>query len=260
MLADPQLHAVIITMPDKLHTEHCLLALQAGKAILVEKPLCTSVDSGLEILNLMQRKNISLAVAYHLRWHDGLRKLAYRLHANECGTIQHMRLHWAVNFAHCSKWRVNKELSEWLCMTVLGTHLIDIIRWMLVPICGEIKSVKSFVKTAEHYPEFEEAVLGILQFESGTTVEMFCSLGFDSPFRLEIYGSKNTIIGTDLTGKQRKIVMGNHELDFEINIPYINQLEDFIQTVRFEKKPEVSLEEGLKNIETIKWIMGIAVN
>ncbi len=103
MLNDPLLDAVIIASPDNLHVEHILLASNAGKHIFVEKPLCTSLDFKEEMINACQTTNVILAVGYHLRWHQGLRKIAKEAANKTLGEIHHLRLHWAINFLERAK-------------------------------------------------------------------------------------------------------------------------------------------------------------
>lgn len=248
MLQDPHLNAVIIATPDKLHAEHITLALHAGKAILVEKPACTSLKSGQEILKISEELQLLLGVAYHLRWHGGVRKVAAMVHEHKLGKIHHMRMHWAVNFMDHAKWRIDENYSQWCCLTTLGTHLIDIMRWLMVPVCGEVIDIKSIVKNTPLNANFDETIVAIFCFASGATCEIYCSMAFDSPFQLEIHGDK-TLIGIDLVGQHRKIFMDNEPLLFNSNNPYVDQLNDFFQSVIEKKSPEVDFREGLKNVE-----------
>lgn len=124
MLADPDLDAVIIATPDKLHTEYILAAIAANKAILVEKPICTELTEIKQISAAMSHHKKPLAVGYHLRWHDGLRQIASRCHNDTFGALQHLRLHWGVDFYGQHKWRTNSQYSQWLCLTVIR-HAFD---------------------------------------------------------------------------------------------------------------------------------------
>ncbi|MBS0358007.1 MAG: Gfo/Idh/MocA family oxidoreductase [Proteobacteria bacterium] len=255
MLDDPKLDAVIIATPDKLHVTHILLALKAGKSILVEKPVCTSLDACEKILTAYQQSQITLAVGYHLRWHQGLRRITQKAHKNELGNLHHIKLHWGVNFIEHAKWRVDPELGEWVCLSILGTHLIDIARWIMIPLCGEVSEIKSFIKTADNgYSDGTVSI--IMSFKSGATAEIFCSVLFDLPFNLEIYAEKNNVVGMDLTGQaeNRKITVGNDPLIFETSNPYVSQLNNFIEAIIEKRQPEVSLEEGLENVRNLVFI------
>lgn len=255
MLNDPELDAVIISTPDKLHTEHILLATKAHKAILVEKPLCTSIEEGQRILETCQSSHSLAAVAYHLRWHRGLRTIAQKAHHHEFGEIRHLSLHWAVNFHEHGKWRNNPKLSRWFCLSVLGTHLVDILRWIMVPLCGEVIELKSIVNNMTH-SDFDKSALFIFKFESGSTAEIYCSVEYDLPFRLVLQGSKQNVWGDDLTGehKNRRIIIENEMVDVNYTNPYVDQLEHFVNYFHGEMEPEVNLVEALKNVAHLEAI------
>lgn len=248
MLSDPQLDAVIIATPDKLHVKHSLLALEANKSILVEKPLCTDKDDGLKILQVLETVKKTFAIGYHLRWHDGLRQIAAKCRLSDFGTPRHLRLHWGVNFFDSHKWRTNPDYSRWLCLTVLGTHLIDLMRWFMLPTCGEIIHSNSIVSHT-HQTSFDETVLASFQFESGATAQIFCSVTLDAPLKLELYTDNMTIIGDNLTGDDRSIFINNVPWNFRKNNPYIEQMNDFLSAIHKKRKPEVEIDEALKNID-----------
>lgn len=248
MLADEELDAVIIATPDKLHAPHLMQVLRANKSILVEKPLCTSPMELNQIASALQDFQKAFAVGYHLRWHHGLRQIANKCHKNQFGALQHLRLSWAVDFFSEHKWRTNPQYSRWLCLTVLGTHLIDIVRWWMVPSCGEITH-SSYTITNKHQTEFDETINA--EFESGAKVELFCSITSDLPFSLQLTGDKGEVIGTNLVNDNRAILINQSPLSFQRNNPYIDQLSDFLSVIQQNKTPEVGFEEAAKNVRQL---------
>ena len=249
MLSDPELDAVIIATLSALHAEHILLSAKAGKSIFVEKPVCTSLEFESELIASSQQNEITIAVGYNLRWHKGLRKIAEKAYLGELGEIQHMRVHWAVDlFGH--KWNFRPQQGPWLCSTVLGTHLIDMVKWIMVPTCGNIIGVKSYIKKIPSEKEFDGALSLMMEFESGATVEIFCSILFDSPFKLEIYSDKKHLIGSDLMNQSQpgSILINNQPLYYELSNQYIDELNNFVECIIKKTEPEVSLREGLNNV------------
>jgi predicted dehydrogenase len=253
MLADPQLDAVIITTPDKQHASNILSALDFNKAILVEKPLCTNLRDAKTLIDRAQSSTQPIGVGYHLRWHDGLRKLAEACQLQSFGEIRYLKLSWGVSFFGQHKWRTDLKQSRWLCLTVLGTHLIDIARWFLVPLCGEIVHTECIV-TNQNQTIFDEKVEATFTFESGSKCQLYCSIIHDEPFRLQLLGSKATVVGDDLAGEGRCISINQKPLMFEKNNPYVAQLKDFVQTVQEKRTPEVNLEEGVMNVKQLDLI------
>ncbi len=252
MLNDPDLHAVIITTPDNLHADQIIECSKSGKAILVEKPVCTSIESAQQILNQLTATPVILSVAYHLRWHRGLRHIAMKAKNNELGKINKIKLRWGVNFIDHAKWRLDPVYGKWCCLSALGTHLIDVVRWILLPACGEVISSRIH---SEYLPNTNvDAANSIrMQFASGAIAEIDCSLICDEPFSLIIETDKMNVHGDNLAGEihERKLFVGNEQFIFEETNLYVEQLKAFIDAVRHDNSPEVSLAEGLRNVEIL---------
>ena len=78
-LADPDLDAVVVASPDKLHAQHSLAAIDRGKHVLVEKPMATSVEDADAMVTAARKAGVKLGIAYHMRWHQGHRILAQQV-------------------------------------------------------------------------------------------------------------------------------------------------------------------------------------
>jgi UDP-N-acetyl-2-amino-2-deoxyglucuronate dehydrogenase len=249
MLEDPNLHAVIIATPDNLHAEHIILCAKAGKDILVEKPVCTSMESGQEILSTIARYPVMLSVAYHLRWHQGFRFLAKKARNGELGEIQHLQFRWGVDFIDHAKWRLDPVYGRWCCLSALGTHLIDLTRWMLLPTCGEVLKQNSQVKFYGN-TAVDEAASIFWEFESGAKAEIFFSLAENEPLSLKINGNKGSVNGDNLAGptNQRKLTINNENFIFTDTNLYFEQLKGFVDLILNNTKAEVALDEALKNV------------
>lgn len=249
MLNDSELHAVIIATPDNMHAEQIILSARAGKAILVEKPVCTSIESGQTILATMAKHLTFLTVGYHLRWHQGFRFIAQKAQNNEFGEIHRIQLRWGVNFIDHAKWRLDPVYGRWCCLSALGTHLIDLVRWILLPTCGEVVKQSSKVQYIAN-TNIDGAVEISMRFESSAVADIFCSLIADEPLSLEINAKDATIKGNNLAGEidKRKLTVNNNEFYFSETNVYVEQLKAFMQSIENNTQPEVTLEEGLKNV------------
>lgn len=94
LLADPLLDAVIIATPDRLHSTQVLAAARAGKHILLEKPMATSVSECEAMIEACRTNGVTLAMAYHLRWHRGHRLIRQQVSSGALGALRHMRVHF----------------------------------------------------------------------------------------------------------------------------------------------------------------------
>jgi len=249
-LSDPNLHAVIIATPDINHTQYAIKAAEKGKHLLIEKPICTEIEEAKAIVNIVKATRVVCSIGYHLRWHAGLRKLASNLHENKYGEIYHMDIHWAHAFIDEAKWRKSHATSKWWSLTTLGTHSLDIARWYLVPLCGEVIESK-VITTNTHYHQTDEASLISLKFASGTTASIYSSILFSSSLNFNIYTQNGLITGKELTGPftERSISVNNEKLEFtcESNL-YEKEIYDLYTSILQSRSPEVTAQAGLYNI------------
>ena len=71
MLSDSRIDAVYITSPNHLHAQYTTMAANAGKHVLVEKPLSLNMAEGVEVLQVCRDRGVKLGVGLHLRHHPG---------------------------------------------------------------------------------------------------------------------------------------------------------------------------------------------
>lgn len=253
LLADPQLDAVIIASPDKLHAEQTLAAATAGKHVLVEKPMATEMESAKAMVKACNDAKVQLAVAYHLRWHSGHRKIAKAVRGGEFGTLHHMRVQWTWQAPDASNWRASPEVGKWWSLAGVGTHCLDLIRWIMVPTCGEIESLKSTISKEVWKGPHDETAIVSLRFNSGATAEFCSSVLFESPSRVEIYGSSGYGICEATLGPHGSGSVRTHagEQEYSLANPFAGEIRDFVAAIYEQRSPEVDGREGLRNVELL---------
>jgi predicted dehydrogenase len=253
MLKDSNLNAVIVATPDRLHADHAIRCAQAGKHVLVEKPMATDTASGKAIVTACQQAKVTLAVAYHLRWHAGHRMLIDEVHSGKLGELRHMRAQWTWREKDNLNWRASEQVGRWWSLAGVGTHCLDMIRWVMVPLCGEIVNINSLITKDVWKGPHDETALVSLKFESGATAEFCSSVLFESPYRVEIYGNSGHAICDGTLGRKGlgQITLNSKPINFIPTNPYAGEIEDFIESITEKRPPEVDGREGLRNIKII---------
>lgn len=253
LLNDPQLDAVIIATPDKLHAQQAVAAAKAGKHILLEKPLATDEDGISQILQYCPPSKLVLALCYRLRWHAGHRAIVKAVHEGKFGDIHHVRTLWTWKNDDMSNWRATPDVGRWWSLGAMGTHLVDMSRWILCPSQGEMKQISSVIAQDVWKGPHDETALADFQFEGGATAEICTSILFDAPSRLEIYGSKGWVVCEDTFGRDGagRIWTNEGEFKFPTVNPFVALINDFVQAVRLQKQPEVGVEEGARNCQIL---------
>ncbi|MBM3232292.1 Gfo/Idh/MocA family oxidoreductase [Candidatus Pacearchaeota archaeon] len=90
VLLDPEINAVIIATPTKSHFDIVSKALNAGKHVLVEKPLTLNFEESKKLNNLSKEKNKILMVGHIFKYNAALREIKRRIDAGEIGQIKYL--------------------------------------------------------------------------------------------------------------------------------------------------------------------------
>ena len=253
LLADAELDGVVVATPDKLHAEQAIAAARAGKHVLVEKPMATDLEGAEAMVRACDEAAVRLGVGYHLRWHAGHRKIVDEIRNGRFGELRHVRALWAWPAPDGSNWRARPEVGRWWSLAGVGTHCLDLIRWILVPTCGEVVSLASTISDSVWGGPHDETAVVSLRFESGATAEFCSSVLFEAESRLEVYGTEGRAICTGTLGAHGagSITTREGPLDFEPANPFEGEIRDFVAAVAEGCPPEVDGHEGLRNVELL---------
>jgi predicted dehydrogenase len=182
MLRDGKLDAVVVAAPEKLHVPFAKAALAAGCAVLVEKPLATSYE---EALDLLQTPNADTKLmAGHIeRFNPAVQELRRRVQAGEAGQVLHLAAR------RTAPMRERRQDVNVIHDSAL--HDIDAMRFVLG--C-EVESVFAMAQSGVRMP-FEDSVSGVLRFAAdGEDTGAIGSLEVNwlSPLRIR----ELTVLGT----------------------------------------------------------------
>ncbi len=253
LLADPQLDAVLIATPDKLHADQAIAAARAGKHVFCEKPMATSPAEADAMVAACQAAGVKLGVAYHLRWHGGQRRLFDDVKAGKLGELRHMRVQWTSLAGDDSNWRARTDVGKWWALAGVGTHILDQILWYMTPTCGDIVEVKSVIANQVWGSANDETSLIAMKFENGATADLCASVVFSGPTRFELYGSKGYAVSEDTMSTTGEGTITTHDgrYDYAYVDCYKAEIEDFAAAVRDNRAPEVDGVMGARNVEIL---------
>ena len=119
---------------------------------------------------------------------------------------------------------------------------------------AKVTDLRSVINTsALDSPHDQTAVLS-LQFEDGATAEICTSVLFQGPRRIELYGSSGHALGEDTLGADGSgsLVLNGRPFSFDVTNPYVGEIEDFSAAVADGRAPEVSGDEGARNVALLE--------
>lgn len=147
---DSEIDAVVIALPANLHYEMAKKALQAGKHVLIEKPMTDSVETARELVHLAKKSGLVLMVDHHFLYKDSVRDLKKLADSGELGKLQYF-----------DSTRINLGIfrPDVNVMWDLASHDISIIQYILG------KDPVSVVATGKaHFTNQQENIAYITMF------------------------------------------------------------------------------------------------
>ena len=194
--------AVVITTPDDTHPEIAIAAANAGKHILLQKPMARSADECRRIIAAVDAAGVRLQVSFMHRYFEEVVCARQWLAAGAIGRPYSMRMRNATPGADWGAWFYRRARVGGGVVMQLGVHGIDLLRHLFGDIdcvsanTALLRTERTLADGTTIYPDNEDHALAIYRFASGAmaTHEMSMSevQGCDR-FTLEIYGELGTI-------------------------------------------------------------------
>ncbi len=155
LLRDPFVQAVVVATPTKTHATICREALQAGKHVLVEKPMCTTSEEAHELVRLADETGLVLMVGYVFVFNSGIIKLRELIANGELGKIQYL---------DAVRTNLGPIRGDVNALYDLGTHDISIFNYLLGAAPLEISAHGRCITQRE----IEDVCFATLKYPTGT--------------------------------------------------------------------------------------------
>lgn len=177
MIADDEVQVFDNGGPNNVHAESTIAAAQAGKHVFCEKPLARTAEEAKDMLDAVEKAGVKHMVAYNYRFVPAIVQARDLIASGALGRIFHFRAvylqDWIVDPEFPMTWRFTKEVAGSGSLGDLGSHIIDIGRFLV----GEPTKVMGMMKTfIEERPDGEggrakvdvdDAVTALMEFENG---------------------------------------------------------------------------------------------
>ncbi len=250
LVEDPEIDAVYVATPVRLHAEQTIAAARAGKHVLCEKPMALSVPECERMIAAARKSGVQLGIAYYRHLYPAVRRLRELLAGGEIGrpVLAHVQSFERFDPApgHPRAWLLLKSEAGGGPMMDFGCHRIEILLDLLGP-AREVRG--SLSNVAFHAREVEDTCTAHFRFESGATAVLSVShAARESRDSFEIYGSEGSARVPVLNQGRITIVTpaGTRE---EAHPPHANLhqplIEDFVAAVGENRPPAVTGDAGL---------------
>lgn len=265
MLYQENIDCVSICTESGYHAKIAIDCLNAGKHVLIEKPMAMSIEDADSINKLAREKGLKVGVCHQNRFNPPIQKLRKALEEGRFGKLINVtaRILWTrdQNYYNQASWRGTQELDGGTLMNQC-IHNIDLLQWM---VGSEVERIHCERGTFLRNIEMEDFGAMLIRFKSGTIgiVEgSACVYPKNLEETLSVFGEKGTVVIGGLAvnkiqtwnfsdKKQYDMECGNIDIENVYGKGHTPLYEDFINSVKDGKDPYISGEEGKKALSII---------
>ena len=261
LLRDPRVDAVFVASPNVLHAPQPIAAANAKKHVLSEKPMATTVEDAVAMVNACRGNGVKLGLGFELRFHPAHMSAKELVEKGTIGRIRMAHGQWArgdrgqrvhIPRTGLREWWEQPELiGDASVMMGMGVHVIDLMRFLLAE--DTVEAVAMTDGQTEDQP-LEHIASISLRLSGGAIASVRCGRMLpDTQNDFAIYGSDGRIAGRDTIGEgrsgQTEVVSAtvnlseSFETDFLAN--FVDELEDFALAVEEDREPRATGADGL---------------
>jgi len=273
LLAEKDFDAVSITTWNSTHAEIAIAALEAGKHVLVEKPLCQTMEQALEIEETVRRTGKCLQVGFSRRFSENTTVLKRFVDAGDLGEIYYAKASFLRRKGNPGGWFADKKRSGGGPLIDLGVHVIDLCWYLMGK--PKVRSVsgntyqklgnRSNIKNLSFYQaadydvmknDVEDMANALIRFENGASIYIDVSFTLhlaEDELSLKLFGDKG---GAQLepflqvvSEKHDTILNMQPQVDhvrFHFESAFQHQIDHFVHCIRTGAKTESPVEDGVE--------------
>src|ERR1041385_6490507 len=189
LLADPDIDAIYNPLPNSLHAEWTIRALQAGKHVLCEKPFASNTREAEEMAKVARETGLVLSEAFAYRHHPLTARIKEMIASGELGKIQHIEAQFCFLLPSPNNIRFNYELAGGALMDC-GCYPVSLIRFL-----AEAKPKVVSAEARLISPQVDHKMSADFSFADGRTAHLVCDLLSPRLFRssLKVKGDAGTL-------------------------------------------------------------------
>jgi predicted dehydrogenase len=251
LLADPDVDAIYNPLPNALHVEWSIRALEAGKHVLCEKPLSRRPEDVDRAFDVAEREGRVLAEAFMWRHHPQVARARELLDGGAIGDLRIIRAHFAFPVADPDDIRLQPSLD--------GGGLMD-VGCYCVSGCRTLAGAEPERVWAEAVPGghgVDVALAATLRFPGDVLAHLDCGLSYPGGSRLAAAGTEGSFAladpwhGNDAVIELRRADGSVERIEAGPANSYALELADFEAAVRGERPPLLGRDDALGQARTI---------
>ena len=258
---NPEIDAVYIALPNSMHAEFTIRAAKAGKHVLCEKPMATSVADAKSMIDACKAANKKLMIAYRCQFDPEHLKAIEMIRSGQLGQVQAIESAFGFNIA-AGEWRLNRKLAGGGPLMDVGVYCLNASRYLTGEEPAEIKAYSSVIDHDGRFDTVEENVSWTMKFPSGIVAACNTTYGASMMGFFRVHGAKGQLEmapafnydGMHLTGQIGRDQKIDEVSPIRDPMEFTRQADHFADCIWNDKTPKTPGEEGLRDLELLSQI------
>ena len=269
MRENKAIDAVYVALPNSMHAEYTIRSAKAGKHVLCEKPMCTSVSDAEAMIAACKAANVKLMIAYRLHYEPTTLRAIKLIQDGAVGQVQSIVSANGFNES-AGEWRLNKALSGGGPLMDVGIYCLNAMRYLTREEPVKFAGFVSTIDKDGRFDTVEENTSWTMQFPSGIQASCTTTYGASMPGFYRVYGSKGWL-QVDEFGYQGLRLTARYSqgrgspattLD-EPNLEkdpkqFVREADHFTECILKDRTPLTAGEEGLLDMQYMREIYRVA--
>lgn len=256
-----EIDAVYIALPNSMHAEYTIRAAKAGKHVLCEKPMATSVADSKAMIDACRSAGKKLMIAYRCQYEPVNLKAIELIRTGQIGTVQAIESGNGFNIRP-GEWRLDRKMSGGGPLMDVGIYSLNACRYLTGEEPGDIHANSSVIDHEGRFNDVEENVGWTMKFPSGVVASCNTTYGADMNGFYRVHGSKGMIDLSPAFGYEGIHMKAELDGRPEIDMPtpfkgfdqFTRQADYFADCIWNNQEPKTNGEEGLRDMELMSQI------
>ena len=249
---------VDLTGPNHVHAEQAIAAAEAGKHLLIEKPMALTEEENSALRNAVRDAGVKTVVSFVLRWNPLFANLKSLLSAQAIGDLIYAEVdYWHGIGTWYSGWEwAHRRATGGSAMLLAGCHAVDALRWLAD---DEVTEVSAFANNKKGLYEYDANVVAMVKFRNGaigkTSTLFDCEMPYS--FNIDLIGTEGALRDNRLWSKSLlpgqtdwstlpTVLPDSGEVEHH---PFDAEINHFVDCIQSETESHCSVADAYKTHE-----------
>ena len=249
LLADPTVDAVYVPLPNALHCEWAIRAMQNGKHVLCEKPLALDASEAQRMADAAHAHGVQLMEAFMYRYTARLQAVERILASGVLGELRSVNSTFRFFLDRANTIKDDPALGGGALYDV-GVYPLN-----LIGLVAQAEPVEVFA-TCTRSHGVDHNLSALLRYESGLIASLHCGFNAHGRMHSDIVGSEGSLLVPDtFLDDAGEIQLNTRNGSERIAVPasdrYAAEVQDFSAAILAGRAPRLTLDESLRNLRVL---------